>query len=229
MFDRLIQFINNISVTEQKPRDIFANIRGHDDLKQLLKTALHASAPVHILITGPPQTGKTEICKCIEEAYPSIWIDTYTTVAGLIQKLVDKPDVKVLIVNEIEKCRQDVRIALLEILENQRILKTTKTEEYDIHHDIWMIATSNNLEKLEKSEQPFLSRVIVKELFEYTPGVFLEIAVFRLQREAGITPSLALYIARKILELYGPDLRKAVLVARMAKTIEDIDRTVRLL
>ena len=227
MFKRLIKSI--FQQQPKQPHDIFENIYGHEDLKELTKSVLHASAPVHLLITGPPQTGKTEICKCIRDAYDCIWIDTYTTIAGLIEKFKENPEVKILIVNEIEKCRQEVRIGLLEILENQRILKTTKTDQYDVHHDVWMIATSNDLDKLKKTEKPFLTRVIVKELSDYTVDEYLDIATFRVQRESGITPPLARYIAEAVLEHVGPEIRKAVALARMSKTEADVDKNVRLI
>lgn len=226
MFNKLKELF-----TQTEPKDIFYSILGHEDIKELLKSITHSSAPVHINLQGPPDTGKTAIVKCLFAAYPQLTIaieGTYVTVAGLIQAFVDKPKAKFLIINEIEKSPKDVRAALLEILENGTISKTTKTETFNIHHPIWLIATCNQIKVMEKTQPELLSRMIVKTLHAYTPEQFLKVAKFRVVRE-GVTAEVAEYIAQVVLERFGTQVRKAVALARLAKTIQDVDRNIELI
>ena len=41
------------------PSDIFEDIIGHDDVKELLTAALLADKPVHVLLAGPPALSKS--------------------------------------------------------------------------------------------------------------------------------------------------------------------------
>jgi Holliday junction DNA helicase RuvB len=45
--------------TVQMPMDIFEDIIGHDDIKELLKAVLLAQEPVHVLLTRPPALAKS--------------------------------------------------------------------------------------------------------------------------------------------------------------------------
>jgi Holliday junction DNA helicase RuvB len=50
------------------PPDIFEDIIGHDDVKELLKACLVADRPVHVLLAGPPALAKTLFLWDIERA-----------------------------------------------------------------------------------------------------------------------------------------------------------------
>jgi Holliday junction DNA helicase RuvB len=45
--------------TIEIPEDIFGDIVGHDDVKELLRACLLAEKPVHVLLAGPPALAKS--------------------------------------------------------------------------------------------------------------------------------------------------------------------------
>ena len=51
------------------PADIFDDIIGHDDVKDLLRATLLAEKPVHVLLAGPPALAKSLFLWDIERAY----------------------------------------------------------------------------------------------------------------------------------------------------------------
>ena len=46
--------------------NIFDNIYGRDDIKQIILMALRAEEPVHVLLTGEPGCGKTQFLENIK-------------------------------------------------------------------------------------------------------------------------------------------------------------------
>ncbi|HEY90568.1 MAG TPA: hypothetical protein G4O07_01920 [Dehalococcoidia bacterium] len=68
------------------PSDIFEDIIGHDDVKELLMAALLADKPVHVLLAGPPALAKSLFLWGIERvcARQALWlVGSATSKAGL--------------------------------------------------------------------------------------------------------------------------------------------------
>ena len=49
--------------------NIFNNIYGRDEIKQIIQLALKAEQPVHVLLTGKPGCGKTQFLENIKGYY----------------------------------------------------------------------------------------------------------------------------------------------------------------
>lgn len=226
MFKQIVQAFTHI--VKERP-DIFDSIYGHELIKQLLKSIIHASAPVHLLLAGPPGCGKTEFCKALKEFYPQlvIWLEgENVTVAGIIQQLVEKPNAKFIIYNEVGDAKPPVRLALLEILENGTVSKTMKTETFKINHPVWFIGTTNEIKNIPKQ---FLNRLIVKQIEPYTQEQFIEVGVFTAVKQ-GVTKEVAEHIAKSVLDKFGiTALRRCRDLARMSKTVADVDVNIGLL
>ncbi len=68
------------------PDDLFGDIIGYDEIKELLKACLLAEKPVHVLLAGPPALAKTLFLWDIERAASekAIWlVGSATSKAGL--------------------------------------------------------------------------------------------------------------------------------------------------
>ena len=51
--------------------NLFYNIYGHDEIKQIILMALRAEQPVHVLLTGEPACGKTQFLENIKGYHKS--------------------------------------------------------------------------------------------------------------------------------------------------------------
>ena len=73
-------------LTHAGKEDIFAEIEGRDTEKAVLQAAIHASAPVNILLHGPPGTGKTILAKAVAASTNSTFIEIVGS--ELVQKFI---------------------------------------------------------------------------------------------------------------------------------------------
>jgi len=211
------------------PNDIFADILGYSDIKKEFMKALKSANPVGILLVGPPGCGKSEFLQQIAKTFPneSLFIDgTYGSKAGIFDKLKDTRP-KYLILDEIDKLKDDDQQALYNLMESSRLTKTTKSESFDIQLKCWIFATANNKEDIL---EPLFDRFERYFLTGYTDEEFKANAVQRLKKEGIEDEERALYIANAVLKGLGnKSLRQAIRIAKMCKTIEQVDETVQTL
>jgi MoxR-like ATPase len=229
LIKKLIGFCAKTSVSGILYERIFSDICGYTDLKTEFAKALGAASPVGILLCGPPGCGKSEFLKQIRNHFEdeSVFIDrSYGTKAGIFQKLYDKRP-KYVLLDELDKLSSPDQLALLNLMENGTLTKTTKSQSYEIDLEAWVFATADNEEKIL---EPLLDRFEAYYLTEYTDDQFRAIAAKRLKQEGIEDEELALCIANAVLRGLGrKSFRDAIRIARKSKTIQDVEETIQTL
>lgn len=206
--------------TEQEleiPSDIFDDIIGHDDVKELLRASLTAERPVHVLLTGPPALAKTLFLWDIERTAgeKALWlVGSAISKAGLWD-LVAERQPKVLLVDELDKVNAADTAALLSIMEGGRMVRAKRGRQLDIKVEPTVIAATN----VESRLSPELrSRFAVRKLSAYGREEFRTVVKGVLFRREGVSPPVAQEIAEQ-LDGRSQDVRDAVRVARLARNL----------
>jgi MoxR-like ATPase len=212
-----------------KKESIFDEIVGYPDIKKEFVKTLDSSSPVSILLCGPPGCGKSEFLKQIRNHYEeeSVFFDgSYGSKAGIFQVLYDKRP-KYVLLDEIDKLSSPDQLALLNLMENEKLTKTTKSENYEIDLKAWVFATANNEKRILG---PLLDRFEAYYLADYTPDQFRAIAAKRLKKEGIENDEIALFIANAVLRDLGrKSVRDAIRIARKSNTIQDVEETIQTL
>lgn len=200
--------------------NLFESIIGYDDIKKIFKMSLSSDRAVHILLVGPPASAKTlfmlEFLK-LERSY--FTLGSHSTKAGMIDYLFDfRP--RYLLVDEIEHMPYKDQTSLLSIMETGIITETKSQKTRSTQLKTWIFATCNNKEKLLS---PLLSRFIIFHLKPYNLSKFIEVSNGIL-----IKNDVAFDVANEIShvvwnKLKSRDIRDCIKIARLAKTIEDVE------
>jgi Holliday junction DNA helicase RuvB len=194
--------------------NLFEDIIGHDDVKELLEAALAAEKPVHIMLTGPPALAKTLFLWDIEQTFgeQAIWlVGSATSKAGLWD-LVAEREPAILLIDEMDKMNAVDMAALLTMMEGGRLVRAKKGRELNINNPLKVIAASNRLEKLSPELR---SRFAIRHLNPYSRSEFLKVVKGVLVRKENLSEDLADEIAIK-LDGRSQDVRDAIRVARLA-------------
>ena len=221
-------------VEEARPvevaEDIFSDIVGLEDVKEVLLQALKSEKPVHILLVGPPASAKTMILEAISRFFdiPIILAGT-STKAGLRDYIAEnKP--AILLIDELDKFENPLDLSvLLTWMEGQKLTVTMATKRVSVKCPsvCKVIAAANTVSRIPPE---LLSRFIVIELKPYTAEEVREICVNILTKREGVAKELAERIASSVIDkLKSRDPRDCIKIARIAKKAEDIDRIVDIL
>jgi len=199
------------------PDNMFEDIIGHDEVKELLKASLMAEKPVHVLLAGPPALAKTLFLWDIERATGerAVWlVGSATSKAGLWD-LVAERQPRVLLIDELDKMNAADTAALLSMMEGGRLVRAKKGRGLDIQHQIWVVAATNRIYGLSPE---LLSRFAVRKLEAYSRAEYLSVVKSVLVHREGIEPGLAEEIAQR-LDGRSQDVRDSVRVARLAPQV----------
>lgn len=199
------------------PADIFQDIIGHDDVKELLMACLVAEKPVHVLLTGPPALAKTLFLWEIERVggESAVWlVGSATSKAGLWD-LVAERQPEVLLIDELDKMNAADTAALLSIMEGGRLVRAKKGRELDTRVEVKVVAATN----IESRLSPELrSRFAIRRLGIYGREEFRRVVKGVLIRREDIQPLVAEEIAHR-LDGRSQDVRDAVRTARLAPSL----------
>jgi Holliday junction DNA helicase RuvB len=207
--------------------EMFSDIVGLDDIKELVVRVLKADKPVHLLLVGPPASAKTMILEAISERYGvPIMLAGTSTKAGLREFIVEnKPTI--MLIDELDKIANPLDLSvLLTWMQSQRLTVTMDSRRVTVKCPsvCKVIAAANRADKLPPE---LLSRFIVVEIKPYTERDVYEICVNVLTRKEGKSREVAEVIARAVVEkLRSKDPRDCIKIARLAKRVEDVDRII---
>jgi Holliday junction DNA helicase RuvB len=208
------------------PGDLFEDIIGHDDIKELLKASLLAEKPVHVLLAGPPALAKSLFLWDIEQAFgeQALWlVGSATSKAGLWDLMAER-EPQVLLIDELDKMNAADTAALLSLMEGGRLVRAKKGRSLDITVPIKVIAATNQAAKLSPELK---SSFAIRKLKTYDAAEYRTVVKGVLVRCEKVNPELAEEIAKK-LEGKSQDVRDAVRVARLSLQL-DIDKAIQLL
>jgi Holliday junction DNA helicase RuvB len=208
------------------PDDIFEDIIGHDEIKELLKAALLAEKPVHVLLAGPPALAKSLFLWDIERVSgeQAVWLlGSATSKAGLWD-LVAEREPRILLIDELDKMNVADTAALLSLMEGGRLVRAKKGRALDTTIPIKVIAATNQVAKLSPELK---SRFAIRKLQAYDTEQYRTVVKGVLIRRENVNPDLAEEIARK-LDGKTQDVRDAVRVARLSPQL-GVDKAISLL
>ena len=208
------------------PNNLFEDIIGHEEIKELLRASLLAEKPVHVLLTGPPALAKTLFLWDIEQAggEKAIWlVGSATSKAGLWDLIAERQP-KILLIDELDKMNAADTAALLTMMEGGRLVRAKKGRELNLSNPLWVVAASNRFEMLSPELR---SRFAIRQMNPYGRTEYLTVVKGVLVRRENLSSELAEEIARK-LDGRSQDVRDAIRVARLAPQL-GVERAVSLL
>lgn len=195
--------------------DMFQDIVGYDDIKELLRESLQLDKPVHVLLVGPPSLAKSMFLWDIERAYGDLslpLIGSATSHAGLWDMIAEKRP-KIVLVDEIEKMMLADQAALLALMEQGRIIRAKVGRRLDERLTVWVIGAANRTAKMPVE---LLSRFSIHQLTEYGASEFRRVVASVLTVHEDTSKDDAAEIATRLVGR-SHDVRDAVRVARLAK------------
>jgi MoxR-like ATPase len=215
----------SFSFKKNNEENIFNNIYGRDDIKQITQMALRAEQPVHVLLTGEPGCGKTQFLENIKGYYKDkayFTIGAHSTKAGMLDYLFEKRP-RFLLIDEIEHMPAKDQAVLLGLMQSQVISETKYKKTRQTQLKCSVFATSNSTKKML---DPLLSRFIVIKVGKYSYEEFKEVAMkVLMERESMEDENLARAIVNKVWQKSSDNanVRDVIKIARLAKNMHDID------
>ena len=207
------------------PEDLFGDIIGHDDTKELLRACLLAEKPVHVLLVGPPALAKTLFLWDVERAAgeKSIWlVGSATSKSGLWDKIAERQS-QVILIDELHTMAAADTAGLLSIMEGGRLVRTKVGRELEFTILVRVVAACNRLYGLSPE---LLSRFVVRKIQAYDRNDFLTVVKGVLVRREGVEDATAEEIARR-LDGRTQDVRDAVKIARLVPQL-GVDKAIKL-
>ena len=216
------------SQTEEISMDLFDDVYGYEDVKQLFFKSLHGEKEdrVHFMMIGPPASAKSLFLFCLEGLSKAKYaLGSRSSKAGLAEYLMNvKP--KYLLIDEVDKMAIQDYAILLSLCETGRVTEVIYGKMRDVELDTIVFACGNRLDGIPPE---VISRFQVLHFHPYSEAEFTEIVSHVLTRRQ-VSTELALYIAEKVSsELGSRDVRQAIRVAKLAKNYVQVDSIVRTL
>jgi replication-associated recombination protein RarA len=200
----------------------FSEIEGYNDIKKLMMRCIVAPDPTHVILDGPPASGKTIFLLSMQKGLDnSYFVDcTNATGAGMVDYLFSH-DVKYLLLDEVEKMSKKHQNVLLNLMETGILTSTKVKKTYEKEMNVSIFATTNDVEAISK---PLRSRFLEFSLPEYTFEEFDKLAVKLLGERYGHRPELAHKVSDVVWnKILSRDCRDILQVGKLSKSISDVE------
>jgi MoxR-like ATPase len=207
---------NHKSVLIGRKHGLFDDIIGFEDVKALFEMAIKAERPVHLLLCGPPSSGKSlfmsSLTRGLERSYYAV--GSSSTKSGIFDYLFEyRP--RYFIIDELEKMNKKDQTSLLNLMESGILTELKHKQQRNTQLKTWVFASCNSTDKLLL---PLLTRFRDIHFKLYTEEEFVEIVVNILDREECIDRDIALLIADGVYNrLKSTNIRECVRIARLAR------------
>ena len=209
----------------EPPPDLFDIIEGYEDLKKFILLSLKANEPVHVLLVGPPATGKSLILQEIERL-GGYYVTMGTTSKVGLRDIIYEETPRYLIIDEIDKLNNRKDIAsLLTWMESGKIIITIHGKKVIKQGKGWVFASANTLHGLP---QELIDRFQVFYLKPYSQEQFKRVVIKYLVKRMKKDEEIAEYIANKVLS-YSNSVREAIRIARLANSKEEVDEVLKII
>ncbi|MBA7706979.1 hypothetical protein ES703_115840 [subsurface metagenome] len=142
--------VERIEEPKFNPEEMFSDIIGYDDIKELLRESLQLDKPIHVLLYGPPSLAKSMFLWDIERAFGDLslpLLGSATSHAGLWDLIAERRP-RVILVDEIEKMGLVDMAGLLSIMQTGRIIRAKVGRKLDEKINAWVIRAANRIHKL---------------------------------------------------------------------------------
>lgn len=212
------------------PDDLFSSIVGHDNIKSLLKLAVTAESPAHVLLSGPPASSKTLFLMELHRLPDSYYALGPTLSEAGLSNLLFIYQPKYLIIDEVDRLPGTELGLLNSLMATGRIVETKwgKTRSIDLTTKVF--AAGVRVDKLPKD---LLSRFIKLKFPLYNEAEFLQVTTTVLTARERLVPERSEEIGRAVWQMYGEqsDLRQCVSIARLSggdpKKVKEVLATIR--
>jgi replication-associated recombination protein RarA len=201
---------------------IFQDIEGYNDIKKLIMRCIVSSESTHVILDGPPASGKTSFLLSMQKELDNAYfVDcTNATGPGMIDYLLSH-DVKYLLLDEVEKMSKGHQAVLLNLMETGILTSTKIKKIYEKKMNVSIFATTNDIDLLSK---PFRSRFLEFSLPEYTFEEFDNLSVKLLGQRYGHSPELSHKVASAVWNaMKSKDCRDILQVGKLSRNISDVD------
>jgi MoxR-like ATPase len=207
-------YTNHKSVLIGSKHGLFDEIVGFEDVKALFEMAIRAERPVHLLLCGPPSSGKSLFMSSLTKLQRSYYaIGSSSTKSGIFDYLFEHRP-RYFVVDELEKMNKKDQTSLLNLMESGILSELKHRQQRTTQLKTWVFASCNGTDKLLP---PLLTRFRDIHFKPYTEEEFVEIVVNVLDREEGVDRDIALLIADGVFNrLKSSNIRECVRIARLA-------------
>lgn len=214
---------------KEQAQEFFDKILGLDGVKENVYLNLTAEENINTMLIGPPATAKSIFMEIIESKCNNVcYFDAAagSSGAGLLDLLETHKNMKILIIDEVDKLKRSDQQVMLSFLQTGRVEKVLKDRKIKLKFEgVKVFATSNSTRKLSK---PFISRFETYFLPEYSDEDFMAVIVHCLKNK--FPEEISSTIAGCLMENEMKDVRLAISIAKKLKpkemTPEDVIKVI---